>query len=119
MIRHLAGGGPERRDVLTECSLTSALPGSLVVDLEAVNCRDCRASLVGRGVCPACGEERLSWGTHPHKLTTVPDGRLTARDLETVFYLACDYCSETVIPLVEPDVVAAALTEARWRPSQA
>lgn len=116
MIRHLAGGGPERRDVLTECSLTSALPGSLVVDVEDMNCRDCRASLVARGVCPECGGGPLVWDAGPVKLNTVADGRLTMRDVETQFWLGCEECSATLVHSVSPDQVAAALTAAGWRP---
>ena len=116
MIRHLAGGGPERRDVLTECSLTSALPGSLVVDLEAVTCRDCRASLVARGVCRECGSTTLVWSAGPVKLNSVADGRLTVRDVETQLYLGCEECSETLITGVTVDQVLPVLNEARWRP---
>jgi hypothetical protein len=112
VIRHLIGRG----DVLTDCGLTRALPGTLMTDMENVNCRDCRRSQIAKGVCPACGEKKLSWGTHPHKLNSVPDGRLTARDIETIFYLACDYCSETLLPQVDPEVVAAALTKMGWVP---
>jgi ribosomal protein S27E len=116
VIRHLVGGGPERRDVLTECSLTSALPGSLVTELEDVTCRECRASLVARGICRECGEETLVWSAGPVKLNGVADGRLAVRDVETQFYLGCETCSETLISGVSPDEVAAALTERRWRP---
>lgn len=118
MIRHLVGGGPGRRDVLTECCLSAALPGSLVTELEDVNCRDCRWSLIGRGICPVCGEKRLSWSPHPKKLTSVVDGRLTMNDVTAVFYLACDYCSETLVPGVDLDTVAAFLTSQGWTPAR-
>lgn len=116
MIRHLIGGGPERREVLTECCLTSALPGSLVSEVEDMTCRACRDSLVARGICPNCGEKTLVWSAGPVKLTQVADGRLTMRDVETQFYLGCETCSETLINQVEPDAVAAFLTSAGWRP---
>lgn len=116
MIRHLAGGGPGRRDVLTECSLDSALPGSLVTVAEEANCPDCRWSLISRGVCPVCEEERLEWNPHPKKLTGVVDGRLTVNDVTAVLYLSCGYCSETLIPEVDLDTVAAFLTSEKWTP---
>ncbi len=116
IVRHLAGGGPERRDVLTECLLTSALPGSLVTDPEDTTCRDCRASLVGRGICPVCGETALVWSAGPVKVNPIAEGRLTMRDVETQFYLGCESCSETLISGVSPDQVAVALNERKWRP---
>lgn len=115
MIRHLIGRG----DVLTICGLTSALPGSLMAEVEDVNCRDCRMALIARGQCPACGErDTLSWDPHPKKLTGVVDGRLTLHDVTAVFYLACDYCSETLISEVDLDTVAKYLTESRYLPKE-
>lgn len=112
MIRHLIGRG----DVLTDCGLTSALPGSLVTVPEDVNCRDCRRSMMARGMCPTCGEKALAWNPHPKKLTGVVDGRLTMRDVTAVFYLSCDYCSATLIPEVDLETVARFLTENRFMP---
>lgn len=116
MIRHLIGGGPERRDVLTECCLSAVIPGSLVTDVEDMTCRDCRASLIARGICPACGEARLAWSAGPVKLTSVVDGRLTMGDVETQLYLGCEECSETLITGVTVDQVLPFLNESRWRP---
>lgn len=116
MIRHLIGGGPNRRDVLTECSLMEAPGTQLVTDLGRVNCPDCKRSLMMRGVCPECGEKKLTWSPHPKKLTGVADGRLRMNEVTAVFYLACDFCSETLIPEVDLETVAAALTANGWRP---
>lgn len=115
MTRHLIGGGPNRRDVLTECSLDSVLPETLVTELEDMTCRDCRWSLVGRGICPECGEERLVWSAGPVNRSGVADGRLTMRDVVSEFYLGCEGCSETLVSGVHPDVVAAKLTKMGWR----
>jgi len=113
VIRHLI---LESGYELTECRLTEAVPGTLTNLLERVTCRDCRAALVARGMCPECGEERLVWAAGPVKLNSVVDGRLTMRDVETQFYLGCEECSETLIHSVSPDEVAAYLTAQRWRP---
>jgi len=110
---HLYGRG----DVLTICGLTSALPGSLTTEIENVTCRYCRMTMIAQGQCPECGErDTLRWDPHPKKLTTVVDGRLTMNDVTAVFYLACDCCSETLIPEVDLDAVAKYLTENRFMP---
>jgi predicted RNA-binding Zn-ribbon protein involved in translation (DUF1610 family) len=84
--------------------------------LTLVTCVKCRKGLVWRGVCPECGEKRLTWSAGPVKLTTVPDGRLTMNDVQTQFHLGCEECSETLISRVDPDEVAAYLTSQGWRP---
>jgi hypothetical protein len=111
---HLAN--PFSGDANTACGETAILPGQLTTDPEKRTCRPCRAALVRNGVCPACGEKQLLWGTHPHNKSGVVNGRLTVSDVETIFYLACDYCSETVLTRVDPEDVAAALTEMGWVP---
>lgn len=116
MIRHLYGGAPGRRDFLTECGLMSAPGAQLVTELDRCNCPDCHQSMISRGVCPECGEKTLEWGASPHKKVQVADGRLTMNDVETIFYLGCGHCSATLISQVDPEVVAAALTELGWRP---
>ena len=112
MIRHLIGRGY----FLTECFLKAAIPGSLMTDLGDVDCRDCKHALVRRGVCPNCGEKTLSWGWIVKNTSGVPDGRLRLGEVRPVFYLACDSCSETVLPSVSPDRVAAALDLAEGWP---
>jgi hypothetical protein len=100
MIRHLIASGY----VLTECGETSAVPGSLMTNMDNVDCQACKRALMERGVCPACEEKgALSW---------MADGRLCVN----VLYLACGNCSETLIPEVDLDTVAAALTTLNWRP---
>lgn len=116
MLRHLIGGGPERRTVLTECSLMEALPGSLMTDVADMNCAACRRSLISRGVCPNCGGKKLAWDTAPAVRPGISPGRYNASDVTTEFYLGCGECSETLISAVPADVVAMALTRAGWRP---
>lgn len=113
MIIHLLN---PRGDALTACSLHAARRDRLTTDLEKYTCGDCRTGLIARGVCPCCGEEALTWGVHPHNNSGVADGRLTMRDVETIFYLGCDHCSETLLAHVPAEVVAKALTEMKWRP---
>jgi hypothetical protein len=104
-------------DALTACGESAAIPGNLRAHMDdGVNCKACRRALVAKFICPSCEEPRLSWGTHPRNKSGVSDGRLTMNDVETIFYLACDYCSATVLTRVDPDDVAAALTEMGWTP---
>lgn len=104
-------------EALTTCGLMAAIPSEITTDVDCRNCPDCRESMIRGGHCPACGEQKLSWGVHPENRSGVVDGRLTARDVKTIFYLACDYCSETVLPRVDPEDVAAALTKMGWIPA--
>lgn len=92
------------------------LPDQVTDDLDKVRCRKCREEMIASGMCPECGEHRLSWSPHPKKLTGVVDGRLTMNDVTTVFYLARDWCSATLIPEVDLDTVARFLTEKRFKP---
>lgn len=112
MIKHLASSGY----AITECGLTSILPRELTADMDHMSCGNCRSALIHRGVCPECGEKKLTWSTAPHKKNGVADGRLTMRDVETIFYLGCEECSETLLTHIDPAVVAKALTEMGWRP---
>lgn len=91
-------------------------PDPLTTDLDEVTCRACRQALVKKMVCPRCGEKKLEYGWTVKSTSGVVDGRLRLGEVRAVFYLACEYCSETVIPTIDPDEVAAALTEARWTP---
>lgn len=101
---------------ITECGLTAIRPGDLTADREKMTCRDCRKSLIHQGICPECGEKMLTWSTQPRNKSGVADGRLTMRDVETTFHLGCDGCSETLYTHVDPETVAAVLTEMGWRP---
>lgn len=91
-------------------------PDPVTENLDEFRCRKCRDELLAQGQCPECGEHRLSWSPHPKKLTGVVDGRLTMNDVTAVFYLACDWCSATLIPEVNLDTVARYLTEKRFLP---
>lgn len=111
-MKHLLSGGYH----LTECHLVAAHRDELTDDRGEMDCPSCRAALINRGVCPECGEEKLAWAAGPVKLNPIVNGRLTMNDVETQFYLGCEYCSETLVSGVGPDMVVAALNEHRWRP---
>jgi hypothetical protein len=67
--------------------------------------------------CPECDGTDLSWATAPNKTVCgVADGRLRMNEVETVFYLGCEECSETLIHSVSADDVATFLTDQKWRP---
>lgn len=115
-MKHLIGGGPGRRDVLTECCLMAVVGGSLVKDVEDMDCPDCRRSLVARGICPECESDRLVWAADVAKTNNIVNGMLSLVDVEAQFYLGCEECSETLIHSVSADEVAVFLTKEGWRP---
>ena len=55
--------------------------------------------------CKECGSTALSWQTSIVNRSDVPQGRLNTRDVECVFFLGCDHCSET-LKMVSADKVA-------------
>lgn len=71
--------------------------------------------------CRACGSTALTWQTQMVNRSDVQQGRLTTRDVECVFFLGCDHCSETlanvgadtVARLMSAQVVAPLTAEAR------
>lgn len=91
---------------LTACNLSAARRAELTADPTKRTCDDCRSTLIGKGFCPACAQKRLRWRTCLRGY----------RGAETVFYLACDNCSETALAHVSAEAVAAALTAMRWQP---
>ncbi|NKF30448.1 hypothetical protein HER21_28680 [Pseudomonas sp. BGM005] len=46
--------------------------------------------------CRHCGGHALTWATSILNRSNVQQGRLTTQDVECVFYLGCDTCSETL-----------------------
>lgn len=115
MTRHLLlASGYE----LTECRLTEVPPGDgLTKFVQDMDCPACRRAMIREGRCPECETKgRLAWGTFQRKTTNVVDGRLTARDVVTAFYLGCEFCSETLVTEVDAETVAAFLTSERWLP---
>ena len=46
--------------------------------------------------CRHCGGHALTWATSIVNRSNVQQGRLTTSDVECMFYLGCDTCSETL-----------------------
>ncbi|HYD60535.1 MAG TPA: hypothetical protein VEC35_09285 [Noviherbaspirillum sp.] len=55
--------------------------------------------------CKECGSTHLTWQTSIVNRSNVQQGRLTTRDVECVFFLGCDDCSET-LATISADKVA-------------
>jgi hypothetical protein len=59
--------------------------------------------------CRECGSKSLSWGFAIINKSTVQNGLLRISDVDGLFYLGCDECSETVTQ-VSPDEVVELLS---------
>lgn len=55
--------------------------------------------------CKECGSTHLAWQTSIVNRSTVQQGRLNTNDVEWVFVLGCDHCSET-LATISADKVA-------------
>jgi uncharacterized protein (DUF983 family) len=62
--------------------------------------------------CPRCDSNRLTWTVANRVTNGVVDGRLRAHDVEAMFTLGCDECSET-IGVISADDVADLLTRTK------
>lgn len=60
--------------------------------------------------CRHCGGQELTWATSIINRSAVQQGRLNTRDVECVFYLGCDTCSET-LAMFGADRVAALVNQ--------
>lgn len=61
--------------------------------------------------CKECGGTALTWQTSIINRSNVAQGRLNTNDVECIFFLGCDECSET-LATVGADKVATALNAA-------
>lgn len=59
-------------------------------------------SKIPDSLCPRCGSEDLGWGIAALNDTSVPDGRLSMRDVSLAFLLSCDEC-EAIVEEVAAD----------------
>lgn len=46
--------------------------------------------------CKACGSTDLTWQASIVNRSNVQQGRLNTNDVECLFFLGCDHCSETL-----------------------
>lgn len=60
--------------------------------------------------CKECGSTALTWQTSIVNLSSVQQGRLNTHDVECVFFLGCDHCSETLAK-VSADSVASLMNK--------
>lgn len=63
--------------------------------------------VVPREECPECGSTLLEWGISHTTNSSSPDGRLRMNEIQTVAYLGCQKCSETVRTLDERGILDA------------
>lgn len=61
--------------------------------------------------CRVCGSDALTWAIHSKNDSGVQEGRLRSSEVQCLFVLGCDECSETLL-VVNADTVAMAMNEA-------
>lgn len=66
------------------------------------------AQLMALDFCKECGSKDASWQAGVRNTSGVQDGRLRSHDLQPVFILGCNFCSET-LKVVSGDNMAALL----------
>lgn len=54
--------------------------------------------------CKECGSTHLTWQTSIVNRSDVQQGRLNTRDVECLFFLGCDDCSETLATISADEV---------------
>ncbi|KSQ21731.1 hypothetical protein APB26_32640 [Pseudomonas aeruginosa] len=60
--------------------------------------------------CKCCGSADLSWQTGNTIRNEIQQGRLNTYDVQCIFSLGCNYCSET-LAVISADQVAALMNE--------
>lgn len=56
--------------------------------------------------CLECGSQSLRWNCASTSNNQVADGRLRISDVDTTFYLGCEYCSATISSISGDEVAA-------------
>ena len=54
------------------------------------------SSLFNTNECPECSSKLLQWHCTQVTKSPIPDGRLRLHEVDTLFYLSCEYCSHTL-----------------------
>jgi hypothetical protein len=65
--------------------------------------------------CKECGSTHLTWQTSIINRSNVQQGRLNTSDVECLFFLGCDECSET-LQTISADNVAGLMNSATVQP---
>lgn len=65
----------------------------------------------GNTPCRHCGSQDQSWQTHNITRSGIQDGRLKLNEVECLFALGCNRCSET-LKVLSADKVAAMMNDA-------
>lgn len=65
--------------------------------------------------CKECGNTHLTWQTSIINRSNVQQGRLNTSDVECLFFLGCDECSET-LQTISADNVAGLMNSATVQP---
>lgn len=65
--------------------------------------------------CKECGSTHLTWQTSITNRSNVQQGRLNTSDVECLFFLGCDECSET-LQTISADKVANLMNAALVQP---
>ena len=60
--------------------------------------------------CKECNSTDLKWHSGLRNKGSVVDGRLCINDIEAIFYLGCEFCSET-LQVVDGEKVAEHLND--------
>lgn len=68
--------------------------------------------------CRECGSNDLFWHTHSTSASGVQEGRLRSLEVECIFVLGCNDCSET-LATVSADKIAVLMTAALNKPEEA
>ena len=79
-----------------------------------VHCAQTSTSGVAAGLqkidCTSCGSSDTDWHCTQTNTSGIVDGRLRVSEVGTLFYLGCNYCSET-IKTISGDKVARLLSD--------
>lgn len=62
--------------------------------------------------CKECGSKRMTWATHSKVASGIPEGRLRSNEVQCLFVLGCDNCSET-LAIISADALAAEMNKVR------
>lgn len=56
--------------------------------------------------CKECGSDEISWENLLTNTNGIQDGKLRMHDIGIVYYLACNYCGETLAHATSSEVLS-------------